>query len=41
MLEVAADGWRIELAPGAAAQGPIVAANIWGYRSAMVAAGTR
>lgn len=40
MLEVAADGWRIELAPGAAAQGPIVAANIWGYRSAMVAAGS-
>lgn len=40
MLEIAADGWRIELAPGAAAQGPIVAANIWGYRSAMVAAGS-
>lgn len=40
MLEIAVDGWRIELAPGAAAQGPIVAANIWGYRSAMVAAGS-
>lgn len=40
MLEIAADGWRIELAPGAAAQGPLVAANIWGYRSAMVAAGS-
>ncbi len=40
MLEIAADGWRIELAPGAAAQGPIVAANIWGYRTAMVAAGS-
>lgn len=40
MLEIAADGWRIELAPDAAAQGPLVAANIWGYRSAMVAAGS-
>lgn len=39
-LEVAADGWRIELAPTAAEQGPIVAANLWGYRSAMVAAGS-
>lgn len=39
-LEVAADGWRIELAPGQAAQAPIVAANLWGYRSAMVAAGS-
>lgn len=39
-LEVAADGWRIELAPTQAAQGPIVAANLWGYRSAMVAAGS-
>lgn len=37
-LEVAADAWRIELAPTAAAQGPLVAANLWGYRSAMVAA---
>src|SRR3954469_16205864 len=39
-LEVAADGWRIELAPTKAEQGPIVAANLWGYRSAMVAAGS-
>ena len=38
-LEVAADGWRIELAPTAEQQGPMVAANLWGYRSAMVAAG--
>ena len=29
-LEVAADGWRIELAPTQAQQGPIVAANLWG-----------
>lgn len=39
-LEVAADGWRIELAPTQAEQAPIVAANLWGYRSAMVAAGS-
>lgn len=39
-LEIAADGWRIELAPTQAGQGPIVAANLWGYRSAMVAAGS-
>lgn len=39
-LEVAADGWRIELAPTQHDQGPIVAANLWGYRSAMVAAGS-
>lgn len=39
-LEVAADAWRIELAPTQAMQGPIVAANLWGYRSAMVAAGS-
>ena len=39
-LEVAADGWRIELAPSQAEQGPMVAANLWGYRSAMVAAGS-
>jgi len=38
-LEVAADAWRIELAPTAAQQGPLVAANLWGYRSAMIAAG--
>ncbi|WP_315762545.1 permease [Sphingomonas sp. Y38-1Y] len=40
MLEIAVDGWRIGLAPDAATQGPLVAANIWGYRSAMVAAGS-
>lgn len=39
-LEVAADAWRIELAPTREQQGPIVAANLWGYRSAMVAAGS-
>lgn len=39
-LEVAADGWRIELAPTQAEQAPVVAANLWGYRSAMVAAGS-
>jgi PAT family beta-lactamase induction signal transducer AmpG len=39
-LEVAADGWRIELAPSQAEQGPMVAANLWGYRGAMVAAGS-
>ena len=39
-FEVAADAWRIELAPTPALQGPIVAANISGYRSAMVAAGS-
>jgi PAT family beta-lactamase induction signal transducer AmpG len=39
-LEVAADAWRIELAPTQDEQGPIVAANLWGYRSAMVAAGS-
>jgi len=39
-LEVAADGWRIELAPTQTQQAPIVAANLWGYRSAMVAAGS-
>ncbi len=38
-LEIAADAWRIELAPTAAQQGPLVAANLWGYRSAMIAAG--
>jgi len=38
-LEVAADAWRIELAPTAGQQGPMVAANLWGYRSAMIAAG--
>lgn len=39
-LEVAADAWRIELAPTEAQQGPIAAANLWGYRTAMVAAGS-
>ena len=39
-LEVAADGWRIELAPTQAEQGPMVTANLWGYRSAMVIAGS-
>lgn len=39
-LEIAADAWRIELYPTAADQGPVVAANLWGYRSAMVAAGS-
>ncbi len=39
-LEVAADGWRIDLAPTQETQAPIVAANLWGYRSAMVAAGS-
>jgi PAT family beta-lactamase induction signal transducer AmpG len=39
-LEVAADAWRIELAPTEQEQGPIVAANLWGYRTAMVAAGS-
>lgn len=39
-LEIAADGWRIELAPTQAEQAPVVAANLWGYRGAMVAAGS-
>lgn len=39
-LEVAADAWRIELAPTRELQGPLAAANLWGYRSAMVAAGS-
>jgi len=39
-LEVAADAWRIELAPTPEEQGPVAAANLWGYRSAMVAAGS-
>lgn len=39
-LEIAADGWRIELAPTQVEQAPVVAANLWGYRSAMVAAGS-
>jgi len=39
-LEVAADAWRIELAPTREQQGPLAAANLWGYRTAMVAAGS-
>ncbi|WP_425228726.1 permease [Sphingomonas sp.] len=39
-LEVAADGWRIELAPGQAGQGRLTAANLWGYRSAMMLSST-
>lgn len=39
-LEIAADAWRIELYPTQDEQGPIVAANLWGYRGAMVAAGS-
>ena len=39
-LEIAADAWRIELYATQDQQGPIVAANLWGYRSAMVAAGS-
>lgn len=39
-LEVAADAWRIELAPTRGQQGPLTAANLWGYRTAMVAAGS-
>ncbi|HWI86232.1 MAG TPA: permease [Sphingomonas sp.] len=39
-LEIAADAWRIELAPTKELQGPIVAASLWGYRAAMVAAGS-
>ncbi|RHW19459.1 MFS transporter [Sphingomonas gilva] len=39
-LEVAADAWRIELAPTAEQQGPVAAATLWGYRTAMVAAGS-
>ena len=39
-LEVAADAWRIELAPEKSQQAPLVAATLWGYRSAMVAAGS-
>jgi len=39
-LEIAADAWRIERYPTRDGQGPIVAANLWGYRTAMVAAGS-
>ncbi len=39
-LEVAADAWRIELAPTQEQQGPLATANLWGYRTAMVAAGS-
>jgi PAT family beta-lactamase induction signal transducer AmpG len=37
-LEIAADGWRVELAPTAEEQGPLVAFNQWGYRFSMVVA---
>jgi PAT family beta-lactamase induction signal transducer AmpG len=39
-LEVAADAWRIELGPTQEEQAPLAAANLWGYRTAMVAAGS-
>jgi PAT family beta-lactamase induction signal transducer AmpG len=39
-LEAAADGWRVELAPSAESQAPLASAALWGYRSAMVAAGS-
>jgi PAT family beta-lactamase induction signal transducer AmpG len=39
-LEIAADAWRIEIAPTQEEQGPVAAANLWGYRTAMVAAGS-
>lgn len=39
-LEVAADAWRVELGPTPELQGPLAAANLWGYRTAMVAAGS-
>lgn len=39
-LEVAADAWRIELAPNKEQQAPLAAANLWGYRTAFVVAGS-
>jgi PAT family beta-lactamase induction signal transducer AmpG len=39
-LEVASDAWRVILYPTKEAQGPVVAATVWGYRTAMVAAGS-
>lgn len=39
-LEVASDAWRIELAPTQEAQAPLATAVLWGYRTAMVAAGS-
>jgi MFS transporter, PAT family, beta-lactamase induction signal transducer AmpG len=39
-LEIAADAWRIELAPTQEEQAPLAAANLWGYRTAMVATGS-
>lgn len=39
-LEVASDAWRIILYPSKEDQGPVVAATVWGYRTAMVAAGS-
>lgn len=37
-LEIAADGWRIAVAPVQEEQARLVTANLWGYRGAMVAA---
>jgi MFS transporter, PAT family, beta-lactamase induction signal transducer AmpG len=39
-LEAAADGWRCQLAHDVKSQAPLVSAVLWGYRSAMVAAGS-
>ena len=39
-LEAAADGWRVQLAPSAESQAPLTSAALWGYRCAMVAAGS-
>lgn len=39
-LEAASDGWRCELAHDERTQAPLVSAALWGYRSAMVAAGS-
>jgi len=39
-LEAASDGWRCELAHDAGTQAPLVSATLWGYRCAMVAAGS-
>lgn len=37
-LEIASDAWRITLYPQKERQGPVVAATVWGYRGAMIAA---
>ena len=39
-LEAAADGWRCETAQDPQSQARLVSAVLWGYRSAMVAAGS-